>query len=164
MSRVFAITMTDLTKTLYLPNLDSTVAFGRRLGERLFPGAVIALIGPLGAGKTHFVRAVAEGLEVEDSRMVTSPTFVLIQEYKGRLPIYHFDAYRLRGEAEFMELGAHEYFANDGVCLIEWADRVEKCLPRDYLRITFSVTGETSRTATIEAIGERYGDIVANIV
>jgi tRNA threonylcarbamoyladenosine biosynthesis protein TsaE len=156
--------MTDLTKILNLPNLDSTVALGRRLGERLFPGAVIALIGRLGAGKTHFVRAVAEGLEVEDSQMVTSPTFVLIQEYKGRLPIYHFDAYRLRGEAEFMELGAHEYFASDGVCLIEWADRVEKCLPRDYLRITFSVTGETSRTATIEAISERYGEIIANIV
>ena len=140
------------------------MAFGRRLGERLFSSAVIALIGPLGAGKTHFVRAVAEGLDVEDSRMVTSPTFVLIQEYKGRLPIYHFDAYRLRGDAEFKELGAHEYFASDGVSLIEWADRVEKCLPRDYLRITFSVTGETSRTATMEAIGERYGDIIANLV
>jgi tRNA threonylcarbamoyladenosine biosynthesis protein TsaE len=156
--------MADLTRILNLPNLDSTVAFGRRLGERLFPGAVIALIGPLGAGKTHFVRAVAEGLEVEDSRMVTSPTFVLIQEYKGRLPIYHFDVYRLRSEAEFMELGAHEYFANNGVCLIEWADRVEKYLPRDHMRITFSVTGETSRTATMKAIGERYTEIIANLV
>ena len=90
-----------------LPDLDATQAFGRRLAGLLFPGAVVALVGPLGAGKTHLVRAVAEGLGVRDSRVVTSPTFVLIQEYEARLPIYHFDAYRLRGDAEFAELGAH---------------------------------------------------------
>src|SRR5882724_9260492 len=94
--------------SLDLEGLPATEEFGRRLGTLLFPGAVIGLIGPLGAGKTHFVRAVAEGLGVDDSRVVTSPTFVLIQEYAGHLPIFHFDAYRLHGDAEFLELGADE--------------------------------------------------------
>src|SRR5437588_12756061 len=106
-----------------LPEPSATTAFGRRLGGLLFPGAVVALIGPLGAGKTHLVRAIAEGLDIADSRAVSSPTFVLIQEYHARLPIYHFDAYRLRTAAEFFDLGAHEYFEGKGVCLVEWADR-----------------------------------------
>src|SRR5271154_6768795 len=122
-----------------LPTLADTEAFGRRLGRRLFPGAVVALIGPLGAGKTHLVRALAEGLDIADSRVVSSPTFVLIQEYVGRLPIYPFDAYPLRTPLEFAELGAHEYFQSNGVCLIEWADRVEAALPADHLRIAIAV-------------------------
>src|SRR5271165_5127652 len=112
--------MSEMSTNLDLLDLAATEAFGRRLGALLFPGAIVALIGPLGAGKTHLTRAVAEGLGVTDSRVVTSPTFVLIQEYDGTLPIYHFDAYRLRGDAEFAELGAHEYFESGGVCLIEW--------------------------------------------
>jgi tRNA threonylcarbamoyladenosine biosynthesis protein TsaE len=146
---------------LDLPDLAATEAFGRRLAALLFPGAVVALVGQLGAGKTHLVRAVAEGLGVADSRVVTSPTFVLIQEYAARLPIYHFDAYRLHGDAEFAELGAHEYFAGDGVCLVEWADRVPGCLPEEYLRATLEVTGETSRRLTLEAVGERYREPVS---
>src|SRR5712692_4982009 len=93
---------------IVVTNLAGTDALGRRLADALFGGAVVALIGPLGAGKTHLVRAIAEGLGVSDSRVVNSPTFVLIQEYAGRLPIYHFDAYRLRSSGEFMDLGAHE--------------------------------------------------------
>src|SRR6059058_1645721 len=100
---------------LDLPTPAATAAFGRRLADLLFPGAVVALIGPLGAGKTHLVRAIAEGLGIADSRAVTSPTFVLIQEYTARLPIYHFDAYRLRTAAEFADLGVHEYLEGDGV-------------------------------------------------
>src|SRR5437588_2274385 len=119
-----------------LPEPAATTAFGRRLGRMAFPGAVVALVGPLGAGKTHLVRAVAEGLGVTDSRVVNSPTFVLIQEYAARLPVYHFDAYRLGTPAEFSDLGVHEYFEGDGVSLVEWADRVEACLPAEYLRVT----------------------------
>ena len=102
------------------------------------------------------VRAVAEGLGVGDSRVVSSPTFVLIQEYDGRLPIYHFDAYRLRSPAEFSDLGAHEYFEGQGVCFVEWGDRVEACLPREHLRITIVPTGETSRRFVLEGRGGRY--------
>ncbi|HZY88836.1 MAG TPA: tRNA (adenosine(37)-N6)-threonylcarbamoyltransferase complex ATPase subunit type 1 TsaE [Gemmataceae bacterium] len=149
--------------TVDLPDLAATQAFGRRLGGLLFPGAVVALVGQLGAGKTHLVRAVAEGLGVSDGRTVSSPTFVLIQEYPSRLPVYHFDAYRLRGAAEFAELGAHEYFDGDGVCLVEWADRVRDCLPPEHLRITLSVTGETSRRADVEATGARYQALVKGL-
>ena len=147
-----------------LPNLAATTAFGHRLGQLLFPGCVVALIGPLGAGKTYLVRAIAEGLGIADSRVVSSPTFVLIQEYQARLPIYHFDAYRLRTEAEFFDLGAHEYFAGEGVCLIEWADRVSSCLPAEYLRVELSVTGETSRRAVFQPIGKRYEELMGAII
>jgi tRNA threonylcarbamoyladenosine biosynthesis protein TsaE len=141
---------------LVLPDLAATTAFGRHLGGLLFPSAVVALIGPLGAGKTHLVRAVAEGLGIANPRSVSSPTFVLIQEYQARLPIYHFDAYRLRSVGEFSDLGVHEYFEGTGVCLVEWADRVEACLPPEHLRITLAVTGATSRRAEIEGRGGRY--------
>ncbi len=145
---------------LELKDLTATEALGRQLGRLLFPGAVVALVGPLGAGKTQLARAIAEGLAIADSRLVSSPTFVLIQEYPARLPIYHFDAYRLRSEAEFYDLGGHEYFAGDGVCLIEWADRISGCLPREQLTVHLDVTGEDSRQARIEATGQRYEDIV----
>src|SRR5713101_6749449 len=130
--------------TLDCPDLAATGRLGRCLAELLSPGAVVALIGPLGAGKTHFVRAVAEGLGLTDPHAVSSPTFVLIQEYAARLPVYHFDAYRLRSPGEFFDLGAHEYFQADGVCLIEWADRVTPCLPADHVRISITPTGENS--------------------
>lgn len=131
-------------------------SFGRQLADFLFPGAVIALTGPLGAGKTFLVRAIAEGLKIADSRLVSSPTFVLIQEYPARLPIYHFDAYRLQTPEQFGDLGVHEYFAGAGVCLVEWADRVEGCLPDEYLSIAISVTGEKSRSLEIHGKGARY--------
>src|SRR6478735_8234815 len=93
-----------------IPNLDATRAFGQRLAGLLFPGAVVALVGPLGAGKTHFTRAVVEGLG-GDGRRVSSPTFALVHEYAGcRLPVYHFDTYRLPDETAFADLGVGEYF------------------------------------------------------
>jgi tRNA threonylcarbamoyladenosine biosynthesis protein TsaE len=145
--------------TLDVPDLAGTTALGRRLGGLLFPGAVVALVGPLGAGKTHLVRAVAEGLGVADGRVVSSPTFVLIQEYDARLPVYHFDAYRLRHPAEFFDLGAHEYFDGTGVCLVEWADRVEGCLPAERLWVAIEPTGETSRRFRVEGHGRRYEEL-----
>jgi tRNA threonylcarbamoyladenosine biosynthesis protein TsaE len=149
--------------TVDLPDLTATQAFGRRLGQRLWPGAVIAFIGELGAGKTQLTRAIAEGLGIADNRVVTSPTFVLVQEYQARLPIYHFDAYRLKSEAEFAELGAHEYFESDGVSLVEWADRVPGCLPLEHLRVTLSVTGATSRSAAVEGRGSEYEKLIEEL-
>ena len=153
----------SLSVSVDLPNPAATTAFGHRLGELLFPGAVIALIGQLGAGKTFLVRAVAEGLGIADSRVVNSPTFVLIQEYNARLPIYHFDAYRLRTEREFFDLGAHEYFEGKGVCLVEWADRVAGCLPDEYLSVTLHVTGEQTRRVVVERLGDRYERVVRGL-
>lgn len=141
----------------------ATAELGRRLAKVLFPGAVVALIGQLGAGKTCLVRAIAEGLDIADSRAVSSPTFVLIQEYSARLPIYHFDAYRLQNEAEFFDLGAHEYFQGQGVCLVEWADRVLGCMPAEYLQIRIGVTGTASRRFDFEGHGQRYEDLVRQL-
>jgi tRNA threonylcarbamoyladenosine biosynthesis protein TsaE len=150
----------SVSHTFILADLAATQALGRRLGQLLFPGAVVALVGPLGAGKTHLARAVAEGLDTPDSRLVTSPTFVLIQEYPGRLPIYHFDAYRLAGPGPFADLGAEEYLEGGGVCLIEWADRVAPCLPEEHLSITLRITGETAREALVEAHGQRWTQVL----
>ena len=108
-------------------------------------------------------RAVAEGMGISDSRVVSSPTFVLIQEYQARLPIFHFDAYRLKGPAEFFDLGAHEYFQGTGVCLVEWADRVGTCLPPEYLRITITPTGETARSFELAGNGARYKSLVQEL-
>jgi tRNA threonylcarbamoyladenosine biosynthesis protein TsaE len=149
-------------KTVELADLAATSHFGARLAGLLFPGSVVGLVGMLGAGKTHLVRAVAEGLGA-DGRLVTSPTFVLIQEYQARLPIYHFDAYRLASAGEFLDLGVNEYFEGQGVCLIEWADKVEACLPESWLRIGFTVTGPTSRLLSVKAHGARYESIIAQL-
>src|SRR5687767_3488227 len=139
--------------TIDISDLEATNQFGHRLGALLFPGAVVALVGPLGAGKTHLTRAVAEGLGVKNPAAVNSPTFVLIQEYPARLPIYHFDAYRLSGPREFAELGVEEYFTGDGVCLVEWADRVEPTLPAERLEVRISILGPTARRFDLTAVG-----------
>lgn len=152
-----------MTRTIELPNLAATEVFGHGLGELLFPGAVVALVGPMGAGKTHLTRAVAEGLGVANPAVVNSPTFVLIQEYPARLPIYHFDAYRLSGPREFVELGVDEYFRGDGVCLVEWADKVEVTLPADHLRIQIEIVDEHRRRFTITAVGERYVELLSGL-
>lgn len=152
-----------MTLTIPCPTPAATEAVGRRLGALLFPGAVIALIGPLGAGKTFFSRSLAEGLQIPSPRDVTSPTFVLIQEYTARLPIYHFDAYRLKHLSEFEDLGALDYFAGEGVCLVEWADRIAPLLPRDHLRVELDVTGESSRVMTLTGYGARYEEVLVAV-
>src|SRR3954453_13970210 len=110
--------------SISVDDLAGTSRLGRALAAALFPGAVVALVCPLGAGKTHLVKAIAEGLGIANPAVVNSPTFVLIQEYDARLPIFHFDAYRLATEGEFADLGPEEYFQSNGVSLVEWADKV----------------------------------------
>lgn len=146
--------------TFTVADLAGTEAFGRRLGAALFPGVVVALNGRLGAGKTHLVRAVCEGLGVHNPAAVCSPTFTLVHEYAGPVPVYHFDAYRLTGPREFQELGADEYLFGDGVCLIEWAERVAEALPADHLRIDIEPVGETGRRFTLTAGGARHAAAV----
>lgn len=149
--------------TFEVADLAGTEAFGRRLGELLFPGAVVALVGTLGAGKTHLTRAIAEGLNVRNPAAVNSPTFVLIQEYAARLPIYHFDTYRLTGAREFAELGADEYLRGDGACVIEWADKVEPALPADHLRVEIEALTQFARRFSIRATGERHAALLARL-
>lgn len=138
---------------------SGTEALGAALAEVLPGGSVVALCGTLGAGKTRLVQAIAAACGV-DRREVTSPTFVLVQEYHGRRSLYHFDAYRLRDGEEFLELGPEEYCQRDGLVLIEWADRVNDCLPRDYLEVRIEVTGDTSRRLEILAHGPQSADAI----
>jgi len=133
-------------------NESETAALGTALAELLPPGTTVALCGTLGAGKTRLVQAVAESLGIDRGNVV-SPTFVLAQEHHGRQTIYHIDAYRLRDEDEFSALGPEEYFESDGLTMLEWADRVEGCLPPDRMEIQIEVTGQTSRRFTVTALG-----------
>jgi tRNA threonylcarbamoyladenosine biosynthesis protein TsaE len=136
---------------------SATMALGGALAELLPGGAVVALCGTLGAGKTRLVQAVAEANGAAP-RSAISPTFVLVNEYGGRRPIYHFDAYRIKDDDEFLELGAEEYFAGTGLCFVEWADRVARCLPPERLEIRIEVTGETARRFEVCSLGGRYDE------
>lgn len=131
---------------------EDTCEFGRRLAQVLPPGAIVALVGDLGAGKTRLVQALAAALDVPSGE-VNSPTFTLIQEYAGRVPLRHCDTYRLRHPDEFLDLGLDELFAPDGIALVEWADRVIHLLPRDVLTIRIEITSPDSRLFRIEASG-----------
>lgn len=144
-------------------SVERTIEIGRRLGALLEPGDVVALVGQLGAGKTCLTRGVAEGIGA-DPDIVTSPTFVLINEYEGAIPLYHFDAYRLSCPADMQALGSDEYFAGNGACLVEWADRVEECLPDDYLRVTILIDGPTSRRIRLDARGARHCELLAKLI
>ena len=116
---------------------EETHAAGRRVAQELEPGAVICLVGDLGAGKTVFAQGIADGLGIDE--LVCSPTFTLIQEYGGgRLMLYHFDVYRIDGPWDMDDLGYEEYFYGDGVCLVEWGSLIEELLPENtiYVNIT----------------------------
>ena len=132
---------------------DATDRLGAALAKALPPGTNVALLGTLGAGKTRLVQAICAGLGVAREDVV-SPTFVLCQRYDGTRTIHHFDAYRLRDEDEFRELGALELMESAGLTFIEWADRVAACLPDERVEIAIEVTGPTQRRFVIVAIGE----------
>ncbi len=140
---------------------EQTKMIGQRLGHLLRPGDIICLYGRLGAGKTAFAQGVARGLGVEEP--VTSPTFILINEYEGRLPFYHFDAYRLEGADDFAGLGYEEYFYGDGVALVEWADRVAEVLPPERLDVELEPEGEEQRLLRLKPHGDRYRALVEEL-
>ena len=125
---------------------EETIEFGRRIGSQLKGGEVIGICGLLGSGKTHLIKGIAAGAGAQDGKQVNSPTFVIVNEYSGRLDIYHIDAYRLNSVAEFEMLGFDEYCQPQSVVLIEWADKIESALQAiDYIRIELQHAGETKR-------------------
>ena len=142
---------------------DATVELGKCLGGLLGPGDVVCLSGPLGSGKTYLTKGIALGLGVSDSRAVRSPTFILVNEYQGRLKLYHVDAYRLEGPAELESLGSDEFLLSDGVTVVEWAERVAKALPREHLWVTCRHTGRDRRTFRFEPHGERFKTLAARL-
>lgn len=130
-------------------SVSDTLAIGRTVATTLAAGDVIGLVGCLGAGKTHLVKGVAAGLGVADERIINSPTFVLVNEYEGRLHVYHVDAYRLPGPRELEAVGFEEMCSSEGVVLVEWADRVAKALPEGCLWVELTVAGESVRRITL---------------
>jgi tRNA threonylcarbamoyladenosine biosynthesis protein TsaE len=136
-------------ETLSSARPEDTEAAGERLAQRLGPGAVVALTGELGAGKTCFVQGMARGLGV--TTRATSPTFVLVNEYRGRLAVHHVDAYRVSGPAEMIDIGLLELIDGDGVTIIEWADRIEPLLPARTIHVHLEGLGDDPRTITMRA-------------
>jgi tRNA threonylcarbamoyladenosine biosynthesis protein TsaE len=143
--------------------VGETLALGRLLGRCVRAGQVIALVGPLGAGKTCLVKGVAAGLGLEGRRRVVSPTYLIVKEYEARLRIYHVDAYRLAGPDDLEALGFEEMCEAGGVVLVEWADRVSSVMPEDHLRITIEPAGETQRRIFFEALGEQSAVLASRL-
>jgi tRNA threonylcarbamoyladenosine biosynthesis protein TsaE len=129
-----------------------TKQIAHRLGQLAKPGDVFLLEGDLGAGKTTFTKGLAEGLEI--TRTVNSPTFTIIKEYNGRLPLYHMDVYRVQDSYE--DLGFDEYFNGQGVTVVEWAHLIEEQLPLEYAVITIRREDDTKRKIVFQAVGKRY--------
>jgi tRNA threonylcarbamoyladenosine biosynthesis protein TsaE len=125
---------------------DDTLSLGRKIGRKLEPGSIIALTGELGCGKTLLTRGMCIGLGVPE-RHVNSPTFVLVNEYKGRIPVFHLDMYQMNSPADAVELGITDYLARarDGVMIIEWAERIFSVLPQNILNVGFTVLGDQQR-------------------
>lgn len=139
-----------------LGSLTETEDLALALADLAESGDIIFLNGPLGAGKTTFCQFFGKGLGVPDSCYITSPTFSLLHEYPGRMPMYHLDLYRLGNEEEIEDLGFLDYLYGNGVCLIEWPDRLGTLTPDEYLLIDIEPTGDESRSYSLSAIGEKW--------
>ena len=136
---------------------DETQALGQKLASRLAPGDVIAYFGDLGAGKTAFTRGLAQGLGITDP--VTSPTYTIVNEYlSGRIPLFHFDMYRLSSSDELFDIGWEDYLSRGGVCAVEWSENVEDAL-QDAIRVTIEKDADEPDTRHITITGgPRFGD------
>lgn len=135
-----------------IKNKEKTELFGEFLGNNLKSGDVICLNGDLGAGKTTLTKSIGKGMGIDD--YITSPTFTIINEYYGKLNLYHFDTYRLETDMDVEYLGFDEYFYGDGVCIIEWADKIKEALPEEYLELNIERIDEEKREVEVVAIGD----------
>jgi tRNA threonylcarbamoyladenosine biosynthesis protein TsaE len=131
-------------------SVEETIKIGERLAKKLKRGSCVALIGDLGSGKTVLTKGIAKGLGVKNARYVNSPTFVIIKEYKGKLPLYHLDLYRLNHSSVIDAEDFEEHFYGDGVSVVEWADKIRKLLPPKYIEVRLKVLGENRRRIDIK--------------
>lgn len=128
---------------------EETIKLGEKIAKRLKPGDTIAMSGEVGAGKTTLVKGIAKGLGVRNYRYVNSPSFVLVKEYKGKIPLFHFDIYRLDNLKDIEEIGYEDYLAREGVVVIEWAKKMERILPKGYIEISLKIKGPEKRIINI---------------
>ena len=129
---------------------EETQEIGVKIGRQLNPGDVVALIGDLGVGKTCLTQGIARGAGVYQDQTVNSPSYILINEYEGKIPVYHIDLYRLERVEDIVDLGLEEYLEGDGICVIEWADRMDELLPENYIQV--KIAGEDEFTRAIEIV------------
>jgi len=142
----------------YIENVEKTIILGEILGKILKSKDIICLDGDLGAGKTHFSKGVALGLEIEED--ITSPTFTIVQEYEGRFPFYHFDVYRIERSEEMYNIGFDDYLSKDGVIIIEWSKIIEDVLPQERMDIEISYALEGGRNFEFKAYGDRHEQLL----
>ena len=141
-----------MEKTIFVENLEATLSLGKKLGELLQPGMLFTLDGDLGAGKTTFTKGIGQGLQIK--RVINSPTFTILKQYRGRLQLSHFDAYRLEGQDN--DLGFEEIFDSDDVCVVEWPEFISDILPEKRLEIQINKIDENARKFVLKAIGKEY--------
>lgn len=149
-----------MKKTFITHSPEETISLGEALARGLEDGDLVALIGELGSGKTVFVKGLAKGLGVGDYLYVNSPSFVVLKEYKGKKDLYHFDVYRLEGKSFEETLDYEKYFYASGITVVEWADKITRILPEEYLEVNIEYgKDESERIFTLESIGERSAEL-----
>ena len=144
------------------PNADETIKLAGRLAQFLKKGDVLSLVGELGSGKTTFVKGLADGLKVKPLK-VNSPTFVLLNIYEGKFPLFHFDLYRLEEPQEILRIGYDEFLYDEGVCVIEWADRLKDLTPKEHLLVKLMHRKKDERLLSFKAFGEHYAQIIRKL-
>jgi len=144
---------------IYSHSPDETRGFAARVAGRLKPGDILCLFGTLGSGKTTFVQGLARGLKINPNK-VSSPTFVIMQIYEGRLPVYHFDFYRLEETAQIGGIGYDEFLFGKGVAVVEWPERMGELLPKEYLGVHLTALSDTGRRLQVKPHGKRYKDLI----
>ena len=149
--------------TIVSDSENRTIGIGKALGRIISSPCVIALVGTLGSGKTTFTKGVALGLGVKDSREIKSPSFTVMNEYRGRHPVYHFDLFRLDKLSDLEEIGFEEFLYSNSVSIIEWARNVEDYLPREYLEIEFDFIDENRRKLNFKPQGAKYKGLVGKL-
>ena len=138
-----------IAKTIISTSPEITQESGKFLGSQLNKNDIVAFFGDLGAGKTTFIKGLVEEVNGTSNNDVTSPTFVYMNIYARAIDLYHFDLYRLRDENQFLQMGFEEYLSNDGICLIEWAEKIKNNLPKNVIAISITHIGENKRKITI---------------
>lgn len=143
-------------------NPGETIKLGKKIGKLLKPGFLIGLYGDLGSGKTTLTKGIAQSLGIKENE-IHSPTFVLINQYQAKLPLYHIDFYRLENIEQIEELGIEEYLFSDGACIIEWAQKLGKLMPKNHIEIKLVHKGEHKRLIKIMARGVKYKDFIKEL-
>jgi len=156
------VNRSKMNLTIITKSPEETKNIGKEVGKIVIPGDLLAFYGELGAGKTCFIQGISQELEVKD--YVTSPSFTIINEYQGKIPIYHFDLFRLNNAEEILELGYQEYFYGEGLTVIEWAEKIEQLLPKEYLKIDIKFKDFYKRIISFTPQGHKFDNFLKELI